>query len=445
VNARARFRLRQLVHDLTSGMLLRPAVIALAIALAGLLLVELESNDVLPRWVGGGWFFRDDPASAQAVLGAIAGSMMAVISIVYSVLLVALSLASVQFSPRILGSFVRDRTSQRTLGVFLGTFVYCLLVMRSIHTDPGWVATWAVAVGCLLGLACLVFLIYFLHHIATGIQVNHLVDRVATETRAVIADVYRPGPAPTVAAPPADATAVVATASGYLQLVDHDGLAELARAADVTIHVEVEAGDHVAPGRTLARLVRRGPAIGPATLAACREAFDLGPVRTMQQDVGFGLRQLVDIALKAISPAVNDPSTASVCIDRLGTLLADIAARAPANLVLRDGDLVRVVVAQPSFAELVDLSFNQLRQYGRGDLAVSIRLLTALAVAAGPATPAQRARLRFHADLIRDGLSPDFLAADRRRFDDQYATVLASLIPPGTAEEPAPPPTPSAV
>lgn len=141
--------------------------------------------------------------------------MMAVISIVYSVLLVALSLASVQFSPRILGGFVRDRVSQRTLGVLLGTFVYCLLVMRSTRTEPGWVATWAVAGGCLPGLACLVFLIYFLHHIATGIQVNHLVDRIALETSAVIDDVYR-GARATVPAPAADARAVAATAAGYL-------------------------------------------------------------------------------------------------------------------------------------------------------------------------------------------------------------------------------------
>ena len=427
MDARLRFRLRQLRHDLTSGMLLRPALIALAIAATGLVLVELEANGVLQPWIGGGWFFRNDASSAQAVLGAIAGSMMAVISIVYSVLLVALSLASVQFSPRILGAFVRDPVSQRTLGVFLGTFVYCLLVMRATRSDPGWVATWAVAVGCLLGLACLVFLIYFLHHIATGIQVNHLVDRIARETEHVIADVYRPGPAPATPPPAEDAIAVDAASAGYLQLVDHDGLLELARAADATIHLAVIPGDYVPRGRTLAWLVRRGAAITPRLVVACRDGFDLGPVRTMQQDVGFGIRQLVDIALKAISPAVNDPSTAGTCIDRLGSLLAEIAVCHPGDRVIADGAVTRIVVPQPGYGELVDLAFNQLRQYGRSDLAVSIRLLGALGVAGLPASAPQRERVRVHVELIRDGLSPDFLPADRARFDAQHHTVVAAL------------------
>ena len=147
----------------------------------------------------------------------------------------------------------------------------------------------------------------------------------------------------------------------------------------------------------------------------------------MQQDVAFGLRQLVDIALKAISPAVNDPSTAGVCIDRLGSLLADVAAREPGDRLIADGEVTRVVIAQPTFVDLVDLAFNQLRQYGRGDLAVSIRLLGAIAVAARPATVEQRAVLRVHADRLRDGLSPDFLPADRQRFDVQYAAVTAAL------------------
>lgn len=423
--ARFRFRLRQLAHDLTTGMLFRPAVIAAAIALAGLALIELEAGDVLPRWDGGGWFFANDPGSAQAVLGAIAGSMMAVVSIVYSVMLVALSLASVQFSPRILGGFVRDRASQRTLGVFLGTFIYCLLVMRATRGDPPWVATWAVAGGCLLGLGCLVLLIYFLHHIATGIQVNHLVARIAADTREVIAETACR--AADALAPPAGAIEVTAADDGYLQLVDHQGLTELARRFDLAVYIAVEPGDYVAHGGPLAHLAPRGAIDAAALTAACRDSFDLGAVRTMQQDVGFGVRQLVDIALKAISPAVNDPSTAGACIDRLGSLLAEIARRGAGPLVIADGDVVRLVAPQPTFADLVDLAFNQLRQYGRGDLAVSIRMLNALAIAARPCSPAQRAPLRVHAELLRDGLAPTFLPADRQRFDDKYDATLRAL------------------
>ncbi len=425
VAGRFNFRWRQLVHDLGTGLLFRPAVFTAGLAVIALVLIELERTGTLPRWETGGWFFRNDPGSAQAVLGAIAGSMMAVVSIVYSVLVVALSLASVQFSPRILGGFVRDRVSQRTLGVFIGTFTYCLLVMRSISSEPPWVATWAVAFGFLLGLTCLGFLIYFIHHIATGIQVNHIVDRISAETEAVIDEVY-PVRTASVAPPLPDAAAsVVADRAGYLQLVDHEGLAALARRDRLVIHLTVEPGDFVVRGEELARIV--GTEVTPAAARACAETFDLGPIRTMQQDVAFGLRQLVDIALKAISPAVNDPSTATICIDRLGSLLSEIARRHPSDLVLRDGETTLVVAPQPAFSELADLAFNQLRQYGRGDLAVSIRLVRAIEMAARSCTAADRAHLVRHAELVRDGLPPTFLADDRARFDEAFRAAEPAL------------------
>ncbi len=426
VAGRFNFRWRQLVHDLGTGLLFRPAVFTVGLAVTGLILVELERTGTLARWEAGGWFFRNDPGSAQAVLGAIAGSMMAVVSIVYSVLVVALSLASVQFSPRILGSFVRDRVSQRTLGVFIGTFTYCLLVMRSISSEPPWVPTWAVAFGFLLGLTCLGFLIYFIHHIATGIQVNHIVDRICVETEAVIDEVYPQGGSFAAPSLPEAAASVVADRAGYLQLVDHAGLVELARRGRIAIHVTVEPGDFVVRGEELARIV--GADVPPASARACADTFDLGPVRTMQQDVAFGLRQLVDVALKAISPAVNDPSTATICIDRLGSLLSEIARRRPGARVIRDGETTLVVAPQPVFSELADLAFNQLRQYGRGDLAVSIRLIRALEMAARSVPDAaDRAYLARHAELVRDGLSPTFLPDDRARFDEAYRAAQSSL------------------
>lgn len=424
VAARIGFRWRQLAHDLGSGLLFRPAVLAASIAIAGLILIELERSGALPRWETGGWFFRNDPSSAQSVLGAIAGSMMSVVSIVYSVLVVALSLASVQFSPRILGSFVRDRVSQRTLGVFIGTFTHCLLVMRAATNEPPWVATWAVAFGFLLGLACLGYLIFFIHHIATGIQVNNLVERIVGETEQVIDEVYPFDADHSAPALPDASASVVSTTSGYLQLVDHDGLADIARKHALTIHVMIEPGDFVARGGELARVT--GGDLEAIALEQIGSGFDLGPIRTMQQDVGYGLRQLVDIALKAISPAVNDPSTAATCIDRIGALLAEIARRRPGPRVQRD-QRVLLVAPQPNMIELIDLAFNQLRQYGRADLAVSIRMLQAIERCARASDDPARARLRHHAELIRDGLAPAFLPGDREQFDATFTAVTATL------------------
>jgi len=418
------FRWRQLAHDLRTGLLFRPIMITAILAVLALVLVELERRGTVRPFTEGGWFFRNDPGAAQTVLGAIGGSMMSVISIVYSVMLVALSLASVQFSPRILGSFVRDKVSQHTLGIFIGTFVYCLLVMRAVTMDPPWVATWATALGVLLGLVCLLALIFFIHHIATGIQVTSIVERIGRETEEVIDDVYPHEQPVGVPARIEGGASVVAPAAGYLQLVDYDGLADVARQHGIVIHVTVEHGDYVARGAELARIA--GADVPASAAEACAFAFDLGPMRTMQQDVAFGIRQLVDIALKAISPAVNDPSTATICIDRLGSLLAEIGRRPTGPRVIADGTTVRVVATQPTFVDLVDLAFNQLRQYGRADLAVSIRLVGAIERVARSAPPDGREWLLHHAELIREGLSDAFLAADRKRFDEALATLQTS-------------------
>jgi len=426
VAGRLSFRWRQIAHDLRTGLLFRPVLITAVLALLAFGLVELERRGSIKPFIDGGWFFRNDPGSAQTVLGAIGGSMMSVISIVYSVMLVALSLASVQFSPRILGAFVRDKVSQRTLGIFIGTFVYCLVVMRSVSADPPWVATWATVGGMVLGLMCLLALIYFIHHIATGIQVTNIVNRIGNETEDVIEDVY-PVVQPLATPPPTEgAASVVSPRAGYLQLVDYEGLASLARMHRILIYVTPEPGDYVPRKSELARLV--GPDVPPAAAAECAAAFDVGPVRTMQQDVGFGIRQLVDIALKAISPAVNDPSTATICIDRLGSLLADIGRRPTGNRVIADGAQALVVAPQPTFVALVDLAFNQLRQYGRGDLAVSIRLIAAIERAARSATPEGRQHLLHHAELVEAGLSNSFLPADRAHFDAALASLRAAHV-----------------
>lgn len=422
------FRVRQLFHDLLTGMVFRPLLITLVITLAGIVLVELEARGLIARPEDARWFFSNDSDSGRAVLQVIAGSMMAVISIVYSVLLVALSLASTQFSPRILGSFISDRASQRTLGIFLGTFLYSLLVLRAIEDAPPYVPTWGVAGACVLGLLCLMFLIRFIQHIATNIQAPNLVAHIARETHGVIVAELSARPTATHAPPPGDALVIEATDDGFLQLVDYRGLAALARKLGVTIHVAFIPGSFVSYGGVLARVESRHAVDAISLAAIVRTAFVIGPMRTMQQDVAFGFRQLVDIALKAISPAVNDPTTASTCVAHLGALLADVARHHAGPRVIADGTTARVVIPQHTFCELADLAFDQIRQYGHGDLTVSIRLLSAICVALHAATSdADRAHLRQQADLIRTGLSPQFIGVDRQRFEDHWARCMAAV------------------
>lgn len=416
------FRLRQHVHDLSNGLWFVPVATTTVVGIVAVALVELELDGTLPPLTSAGALFRGDPGSAQVVLGAIAGSMMAVISIVYSVLVVALSLASMQYSPRIVSGYVRDRPSQFTLGIFIGTFTYCLIVLRSIQSDPPRVPTWGVNGGILLALASIGFLIYFIHNIASGIQANYLVARIARDTSRLIPGAFPAQAADDDAPPtiPTDATRVEASGGGYLQLFDLEGLVLLAQQHDVVIHLGVRPGDFVRRGEPLAWIEPEKRAT-PELVGACKDAFDLGSTRTMQQDVAFGVRQIVDCALKAISPAVNDPSTAATCIDQLGDLLVQVARRHDRPHVVRDGSALRLIVPFPRLVELVDLAFNQLRQYGRTDISVSIRMLQSLAAIAGARRNERDCgRIEQHAIAIRDALSSDFLAVDRASFDAQF-------------------------
>lgn len=407
---RLRFVVRQLLHDLRAGLLLRPGIFTVVLAALGIGLAIAEERSAWFAQLAGRLPVVSEPATAQLVLTSIAGSMMTVVSVVYSVLIMALSLASLQFSPRIMTGLMRDGANQATLGMFIGTFTYCLVVLPAIHVDPAFVPRLAVTLAIFLALASLAVLVYFIHHIAQVIQVNHLSDRIAGEAEAVIDEVFTlvraPGeddePRP---AEPAAFVAIPATSSGYVQLLDEDVLAALA-ASGLTISVTRGLGDFIVRGATIAKI---GPPerVTDEVRDTCRGAFDVGPVRTMQRDVEFGVRQLVDIALKAISPAVNDPSTASTCVDHLARLLARIATRkappvAP-GLVLR----------RATFVSTLDLAFNQIRQYGRSDLAVSQRVLRALQDVAEVATARDHlARILHHGRLVGAGCA-DFDESDR--------------------------------
>lgn len=399
----SRFVWRQRWFDLTSGLLFRPGLIIVALGLLGVLVPPLEAR-LLPHasaWLG------TEPASAQVLLGTVAGSMMTVISVVYSILLVALSLASMQFSTRVLGGMMRSRVSQHILGLFAGTFVYCLVLLRSVHVDPApEVPGVALSLALALALTSLGGLVYFIHHIVQAIQAYHLVDRIATDTEAVIDAVFTEAGVPTDVPAPAplapDAVVVCATASGYIQALDVEGLRRL-----------VPQGGRLVVVHAMGAFVSRGLPLayaegGPVDPEAVRAAFDMGPVRTLQDDVEFGLRQIVDIALKAISPAVNDPSTAATCIDHLGRLLIHLAGRRALPRE-RDG----LVLPQPTHPDLIDLAFEQIRQYSRTDMAVALRQMRVLGdVASVTRHRASLDRLAAHGRLIEAAARAAFQTED---------------------------------
>jgi uncharacterized membrane protein len=388
MNKRLPLLFRHLTYNLRGGFLVRPLIIALSLGCAGAFLSWFEEIEpVLNAWVPAVIFpSHTDPQVAQVILGGIAASIMTVVSIVFAILLMTLTLASMQFSPRIIVSFVRDRVTQWTLGIFLGTFCYCLAALPAARSVPSPFAPVITVLGAmLLSLICVSWLLFFIHHISEAINVNQIVDRIASETVAMINEMMPyPRRYPRVdnnietIDPRTWSTTITCQTSGYIRYMDTKGLVSIAKTRSVKVHVLRRVGQFVPEGVPLLR-VYKGERLPPGAATEFCDAFEFGPSRTLQQDIEFGVLQIVDIALKAISPAVNDPSTAISCVDQLSRVLIRFASReVPASLLCDPPGVVRVSVMWSDFERMLDSAFEQIRLYSQTDVAVSLRMMRAL-------------------------------------------------------------------
>ena len=422
--------LRSALYALRGGFLVRPLVIALFLGSAGAILSSAEEYvPALNAWIPEVLFpAHQDPQVALTILAGIATSIMTVVSIIFAILLMTLTLASTQFSPRILVSFVRDRNTQWTLGIFLGTFSFCMAALPAVRSLPHpFVPVATVMVAMLLALICVGWLIFFINHISQSISVNHIVDRIARETELVIDELMphaRGYPElPEHAAPfrEAQQRSILSRRSGYIRFVDVDYLVDCAKSYGVQIILERRVGHFVPAGVPIMRVLEAGR-ITPEREGHLLSALDIGPARTMQQDVEFGIIQIVDIALRAISPAVNDPSTAISCIDQLSRVLIRWTSRAPPRGYLhRPPHILRVVVPWIGFDGLLDTAFEQIRHYSKSDIAVSLRLIRAFDDIAGTGLPQQEQQaLAGRAQRVVKGCEDQLPESDlvklRRRF-----------------------------
>ena len=363
----------------------------------------------LPSWVNNG-----SADAARQVLIALAAAVITVVGVVFSVTIVALTLASSQFGPRMLRNFIRDRGTQVTLGCFVGTFVYDILALGSIGqgVHGAFVPHLSVTVALVLVLVDLVVLIYFIHHVATSIQLPSVIAGIAGDLRrAAMAQVPQgedavvPGSDPAVDAALAelggDTGVVSAGESGYLQFVSHRRLVESAAAHDARVEMVVRAGDFVSMGVPVARV--QPPSAVDAIAAVLHRVHITGPQRTLTQDMAFAVDQLVEIAIRALSPAVNDTFTALTCIDWLGDGLALVTERwVSGRRVYRDDSGVpRVFDPELGYASLVDRAYDKIRNAGRGMPAVLERQLDSLArVLEVAVDPELRSALEAQASLV---------------------------------------------
>lgn len=414
---------------------------AIALALSTTALERAVEGEWLQTAV---WAYTGGAEGASSVLGIIASSMITITGVVFSMTLVALTLASSQLGPRLLRNFMRDTTTQVVLGTFIATFVYCLLVLRTIRRadEIAFVPHLSVTIGVAFALASMGVLIYFIHHVSVSIQADQVIARVGRELAEGIDRLFPEqigrGQAQLEIEPPGagipetfdqEARPTAAAGDGYLQRIDADALMALATKEDVVLRVERRPGHYVVAGSPLV-MVWPGDGATEEFAAQVNSAFVLGSQRTAAQDVEFSVQQLVEIAVRALSPGINDPFTAIACLDWLGSALCRLAQREMPSPHRYDGQgRLRMVAPAITFPGILDTAFNQIRQNARSNAAVTTRLLETIVVIAGVLhRQGDRIALWRHAGMIargaREGL-PEY--EDRRAVEERYQAASRAL------------------
>jgi uncharacterized membrane protein len=392
-------RLRAVLESLGDIFWIRPALMVLIGILLGETMVLVERLEATLPWAKLGWLYNGGEAGARDLLGAVAASTIGVAGTTFSITVASLSFASAQMGPRLLRNFVRDPGNQLVLGTFLGTFAYALVVLRTVRSveEGAFVPQLGLTGAVVLALLCVATLVWFVHHVASSINVENVIEGVHRELLEAVDRLDKDAPEPPP--PPPTGAPVALHRHGYLRAVDKDALADWAAERGAVLVLLVRPGHYLFPGGTVAEVSPGDDA--PAAAEALRGAFFVGTRQAATQDIEFAIRQLVEIALRALSPGINDPFTAIAVLDRLGATLCTMVPRhLPGPTVARERSVV-LHLQVPDYAGVCDAMFHTIRQNAADSAAVLIRLLEVLArVRAVEPRPERRAELDRHADLV---------------------------------------------
>jgi uncharacterized membrane protein len=376
-------RARAWWDDLKDSLWVLPTITVTLSFIAAVLLVRL--NDRMPAAIRD-LAFGGTPDGARAVLSELAGATFTVTGVVFSLTIVALQMASSQFTPRLLRTFLRDRRTQGVLSGMLGSGVFDVAVLRTVRSDEGDVGAFvpevAVSVALLYALVAVGLLVFFLHHLTRHMRVDVIMHDIRAETltqlellkadREQLPDLEAP-------LPPSTAVPIVAKRDGYLQTVDVAALGRGAEELDVIVRLRPTMGSWVSRGTTIAWVwgVDGGPPPNEpdALSSAVHAGLHLGPDRTESDDLAFGLRQITDIAVRALSPGVNDPTTAVQALGQLAAILVQLADQPlGADSVHDDEGRIRASAPRGDFGQHLDLAVDQIRRYGAQEPSVLITL-----------------------------------------------------------------------
>ncbi|WP_422750189.1 DUF2254 domain-containing protein [Mycobacterium sp. WMMD1722] len=404
-------------------------------------------DEALDTWLPtsvAGFLFGGGADAAREVLSAIASSLITVTSLTFSLTLVTLQLASSQYSPRLLRTFAADRVVHRTLGLFLGTFMYALTVLRTIRSNDetgDFVPRLAVTVAYLLTVLSVVMLVAFLAHLVKQIRIEAILDQVRTDTVSTASRVFERNddddahePVAAAVVPTGRAEVIESKSSGFLVEIDAQTLRDVAVDADVVVWVDKPVGSAVTAGTPIARCWPKGGApLDDETVRHLQQqvtdALRTGRERTSAHDAEFGLRQLVDVVIRALSPGINDPTTAVHGLHSCTLVLSDLLTRRLGRCTLVDDDgRVRVVVDRPTFRDLLELVCRQPRVYGAGDPAVLEALMSLLRDLAWQARSEEhRSAIVEQLDVLREPSPGQTFALSADRMASLRGEVLSAF------------------
>ncbi|TVR74064.1 MAG: DUF2254 domain-containing protein [Sphaerobacteraceae bacterium] len=434
-----------------------PTVMVIAAGISAFIMVEVDHGIQDDDFSVPDWIFGGSADGARSLLSTIAGSLVTIVGVLFSITIVVLQQAASQFTPRVMGNFIRQTGTQLTLGIYLATFLYALLVLRTVRGEDAqaeeFIPRLAIAMALIMATACLGFLVYFIHHMATSLQASSVLASVNREFRADVGPLYPEQVGKSASDTdrslesfreeymPVPTYRVIAENSGYMLSVDDDML--MAWVPETTgVAVLPQIGDFVVRGSPIIEIagIRDLPDDKRHAIAGCVE---LGSERSRYQDPLFSIRQLVDIALKALSPGINDPTTANNAISVLGDCIAMLSSKQFPDRVRRlaredDDDQrgdVHVWTNRPPYAEYVDSAFAEIRRAGLSHVAVTEHLATTIGAVGDSITTRERAEPLHQVltDILRDLESANFDERDEQRVRDAVDVARRRLLSQGSS------------
>ncbi len=451
-----RIRLPFSWFDIRDSLWYWPSIMTIAAIVLSFITIWLDHTLFKEQRIQAWWLFEGGAEGARGVLSAIASTTMAVATTAFSFTLVALQLSSSQYSPRIVRNFTGDRSNQLVIGIFVSTFVYSLLVLRVVRSEFGdrdrFVPAISVTFAVFLAMISIGALIYFFHHATRTIQASVIISRTTEQASKVIGEAaerlvgneaWRLSPVPFQRPPRLRPVGIVRDRdSGYVQRIQYENLAALSRRHNLLIEVNARPGDFLLSNDARLTLwaypeqsdVEREEMKEEQPdeedgdlLSACQHLVEIGLERTLEADVIFGMQQVSDIALRALSPGVNDPNTAIVSLDRIGELLLLMEPTSGSESARIDEDgVMRLIQPEVSWEAMVRDAFMQLRHYASSDIGATVAVICMAGRLRAHVRPASRPALEIVAQNMAQAALGDLeIESDRQLIRKTLADALA--------------------